>query len=195
MAFVGWILLFSHIRMHTNGRKPLTIVQDKQKETYKVDLVLVVEEKHTIECPTLMFWVVINVSQAFVGWNLLFSHIRMPNNGHPPLTIVQGKQKETYFVDLLLVVSHIRMNTNGRMSLTIVQDKHKQTYTVDLVWVVEENHTIECPTLMLWLLIRQACGVKAFVFTHQNAHQRPQTSDHCTRQPKANIYGGFRSGS
>jgi hypothetical protein len=53
--------LFSHIRMHTNGRKPLTIVQDKQKETYTVDLVLVVEEKHTIECLSLIFWVVINV--------------------------------------------------------------------------------------------------------------------------------------
>jgi hypothetical protein len=26
-----------------------------------VDLLLVVEEKHNIECPTLMFWVVINV--------------------------------------------------------------------------------------------------------------------------------------
>jgi hypothetical protein len=29
-----------------------------------VDLVLVVEEKHNIECPTLIFWVVVNVSQA-----------------------------------------------------------------------------------------------------------------------------------
>ena len=48
--------------MHTNGRKPLTIVQAKQKETYTVDLVLLVEEKYKIECPTtLMFWVVINV--------------------------------------------------------------------------------------------------------------------------------------
>jgi hypothetical protein len=48
--------------MHTKGRKPLPIVQDKQKETYMVDLVLVVEEKHPIECPAiLMFWVVIDV--------------------------------------------------------------------------------------------------------------------------------------
>jgi hypothetical protein len=33
---------------------------------------------------------------------------------------------------------------------------------VDLVLVVEEKHPmIECPTLMLWLLMtRQACGVK-----------------------------------
>jgi hypothetical protein len=29
-----------------------------------VYLVLVVEEKHNIECPTLMFWVFVNVSQA-----------------------------------------------------------------------------------------------------------------------------------
>jgi hypothetical protein len=56
--------LFSHIRTHSNGRKPLTIVQGKQKEAYMVDLVLAVEEKHNIECPTLMLWVVVNVSQA-----------------------------------------------------------------------------------------------------------------------------------
>jgi hypothetical protein len=43
--------------MVPNGRKPLTIVQEKQKETYTVDLVLVVEEKHIIECPILMFLV------------------------------------------------------------------------------------------------------------------------------------------
>jgi hypothetical protein len=47
--------------MHTNGSKTLPMVQDKQKETYTVDLVLAVEEKHPIECPTLMFWVVIDV--------------------------------------------------------------------------------------------------------------------------------------
>jgi hypothetical protein len=58
---VGWNLLFSHIRMVSKGRKPLTIVQDKQKETYTVDLVLVVGEKHNIECSTFMFWVVVNV--------------------------------------------------------------------------------------------------------------------------------------
>jgi acyl carrier protein len=52
----GVNLLFSHIRTHSNGRKPLAIVQDKQKETYAVDLVLVVEEKHTIECPPLKLW-------------------------------------------------------------------------------------------------------------------------------------------
>jgi hypothetical protein len=77
----------------------------------------------------------------------------------------------------------------------IVQDKQKETYTVDLVLVVEEKHTIECPTLMLWLLIRQACGAKSFVFTHQNPQQRLQTSDHCPRQTKGNIYGGFSPGS
>jgi hypothetical protein len=38
-------------------------------------------------------------------------------------------------------------------------------------------------------------GVKSFVFTHQNEHQRPQTSDHCPRQTKENIYGGFSPGS
>jgi hypothetical protein len=53
--------------MHTNGRIPLHIVQGKQKETYMVDLVLVVEEKQPKECPTLMFWVVIDVYMAFVG--------------------------------------------------------------------------------------------------------------------------------
>jgi hypothetical protein len=70
---------------------------------------------------------------------------------------------------------------------------------VDLVLVVEEKDPIECPTLMLWLLMRQACGVKYFVFTHQNTHQngpqRPQTSDYCPRQTKGNIYGGFSLGS
>jgi hypothetical protein len=45
------------------------------------------------------------------------------------------------------------------------------------------------------LLVRQACGVKYFVFTHQNPQQQPQTSDHCPRQTKGNIYGGFRPGS
>jgi hypothetical protein len=47
--------------MHTNGRKPLTIVQDKQKETYFVDLAFVVEEKHNIECPTLMYYIIIAI--------------------------------------------------------------------------------------------------------------------------------------
>jgi hypothetical protein len=32
-----------------------------------VDLVLAVEEKHNIECPTLMFWVVVNVCGLWVG--------------------------------------------------------------------------------------------------------------------------------
>jgi hypothetical protein len=41
--------VFTHQNPQLNGRKPLTIVQDKQKETYMVDLVLVVEEKHNIE--------------------------------------------------------------------------------------------------------------------------------------------------
>jgi hypothetical protein len=81
------------------------------------------------------------------------------------------------------------MVPNGHKPLTIIQDKQKETYTVDLVLVVEEKHTIEYPTLMLWLLIRQACGVKSFVFTHQNGPQRPQTSDYCPRQTKGNIYG------
>jgi hypothetical protein len=70
-----------------------------------VDLVLVVEEKHHIECPTLVLWVVDELMcQAFVGWTLLFSHIRIHSNGRKPLTIVQDKQKETYTVDLVLVV-------------------------------------------------------------------------------------------
>jgi hypothetical protein len=38
---------------------------------------------------------------------------------------------------------------------------------VDLGLVVEEKHTIEWQTLMLWLLMGQACGGK-IVFTHQN---------------------------
>jgi hypothetical protein len=66
---------------------------------------------------------------------------------------------------------------------------------VDLGLVVKEKHTIEWQTLMLWLLMRQACGVKSFVFTHQNAQQRPQTDDHCPRQTKRNINGGLRPGS
>jgi hypothetical protein len=57
--------------------------------------------------------------------------------------------------------------------------------------VVEEKHTIECPTLMLWLLMRQACGVKSFAFTHQNPQQWRQTSEYCPRQTKGNIYDGF----
>jgi hypothetical protein len=58
------------------------------------------------------------------------------------------------------------------------------------------KHNSECPTLMLWwLLMRQACGVKSPVFTHQNPRQRPQTSDHYPRQTKGNIYGGFSLGS
>jgi hypothetical protein len=40
--------------MHTNGRKPLTIVQDKQKKTFTVDLVLVVEEK--LSLPYGIIW-------------------------------------------------------------------------------------------------------------------------------------------
>jgi hypothetical protein len=63
--------------MVPNGRKPLTIVQDKQKETYTVDLVLVVEEKHTIECPTLMFW----------GYNPCFS---------PGLAISPGTASDSF---------------------------------------------------------------------------------------------------
>jgi hypothetical protein len=87
------------------------------------------------------------------------------------------------------------MNTNARKPLPIVQDKQKETYTVDLVLVVEEKHPIECPTFMLWLLTRQACGVKSFVFAHQNGPQRPQTSAYCPRQTKTNIHGGFSLGS
>jgi hypothetical protein len=84
----------------------------------------------------------------------------------------------------------------GCKILTIVQDKQKETCTVDLVLVVEEKHIIECPTLVLWLLMGKACGVKCFVFTHQNPHVRPQTSDHCPpRQTKGNMYGGFSPGS
>jgi hypothetical protein len=116
--------MFSHIRTHSNGRKPLTIVEDKQMETYTVDLVLVVEEKHNIECPTLMLWLLI--IQACGVKAFVFTHHNPHSNGHKPLTIVQNKQKETYMVDLVLVV--------------------------------EVKHNIECPTLMLWLLMRQACG-------------------------------------
>jgi hypothetical protein len=65
------------------------------------------------------------------------------------------------------------------------QAKDKETDTVDLVLVVEEKHTIECPTLMLWLLMRQACcGVNSFVFTHQNAHQRRQPLNIGKDKPK-----------
>jgi hypothetical protein len=40
-----------------------------------VNLVLLVEEKHKIECPTLMFWVVVNVSAGFCGVNSsVFTH-------------------------------------------------------------------------------------------------------------------------
>jgi hypothetical protein len=65
---------------------------------------------------------------------------------------------------------------------------------VDLGLVVKEKHTIEWQTLMLWLLMRQACGGK-IVFTHQNAQQRPQTYYHFPRQTKRNINGGLRPGS
>jgi hypothetical protein len=52
--------------------------------------------------------------------------------------------------------------------MIIVQHKEKETYRVDLVLLgLEEQHTIGCPNLMLWLLMIQACGVKSFVFTHQ----------------------------
>jgi hypothetical protein len=52
--------------------------------------------------------------------------------------------------------------------MTIVQHKEQETYRVDLVLVPEEQNTIGCPNLMLWLLIMiQACGVKSFIFTHQ----------------------------
>jgi hypothetical protein len=120
-----------------------------------------VEEKYTIECPTLMLW----------------------------LLMIQACGVK-YFV-----LSHIRTHSNDRKPLTIVQDKQKETYTVDLVLVVEEKHNIECPTLMLWLLMRQACGVKSFVITYQTPQQQPQASDHCPRQTKGNIYGGFSPGS
>jgi hypothetical protein len=89
------------------------------------------------------------------------------------------------------LLSHIRTHSNGGKPLSIVQDKQKETYTVDLVLVVEEKNTIECPTLMLWLLMRQACGVKSFVFAHQNPQQWRKTSEYCPRQTKENIYGGL----
>jgi hypothetical protein len=68
---------------------------------------------------------------------------------------------------------------------------------VDLVLVVEEKHNIEYPTLMFWVVGNVSagfCGVNPFVFTHQNPQQRPQTSDHCPRQTKGNINGGFSLG-
>jgi hypothetical protein len=52
-------------------------------------------------------------------------------------------------------------HSNDYKPLTIVQGKQKETYMVDLVLVVEEKHNIECPTLMLWLLMIPACGVKS----------------------------------
>jgi hypothetical protein len=127
--------------MVSNSRKPLTVVQDKQIETYTVDLVLVVvvEENHTIECPTLMLWLLLR--QACGVKAFVFTHQNGP----------QWPQTSNHWV----------------------QDKQIETYTVDLAMVVEEKHPIEYPTLMMWLLTRQACGVKAFVFTYQNKHQRP----------------------
>jgi hypothetical protein len=56
----------------------MIIVQDKEKETYGVDLVLVLEEQHTIGCPNLMWWLLmlwLLMRQAY-GVNHLFSHIR-----------------------------------------------------------------------------------------------------------------------
>jgi hypothetical protein len=58
--------------------------------------------------------------------------------------------------------------------MTIVQHKEKETYGVDSVLGLEEQHTFGCPNsmwwlLMLWLLMIQACGVKSFIFTHQNS--------------------------
>jgi hypothetical protein len=53
--------------------------------------------------------------------------------------------------------------------MTIVQHKEKETYRVDLGLVLEEQNTIGCPDLIWWLLMIQACGVKSFVFTHQNS--------------------------
>jgi hypothetical protein len=61
----------------------------------------------------------------------------------------------------------------------------------DSVLVVEEKH--------FWVVVNMSagfcCGVNSFVFTHQNPQQRPQTSDHCPRQTKGNINGGFSLGS
>jgi hypothetical protein len=52
-----WVLMCEDRRFHPTE----AIVQDDQEETYRVDLVLVVKEKHNIDCPTLMFWVLVNV--------------------------------------------------------------------------------------------------------------------------------------
>jgi hypothetical protein len=35
-----------------------------------------------------------------------------------------------------------------------------------------------------YLCVNGFCVVKSFIFTHQNAHPRPQTSDYCPRQTK-----------